>query len=276
MMNHVAGHFSPVTSDRLHEHVARQLRDAILDGSYQPGDRLPSERELTDLFQVSRSAVRQALLLLQQQGLLTVRQGNGGGAFVSSRRMDPLLHAFENLVALQGVTVDQFLAAKAVLEPAISAAAANNAEPDDLTALRQNLESCERALAENRPIAQLMLDFHLILGAATHNPVLELVLTALVRMADRLPAAAEDQTDDWEGLLASHRAIYTALTRHSVKAAQRATSEHLHRAAGNAATPANSDDSSRRDSGFAGGHRSRSRLGQGHNSEPQGNGGAGG
>jgi DNA-binding FadR family transcriptional regulator len=237
MMNHVASHFSPVTSDRLHENVARQLRDAILDGSYQPGDRLPSERELTDLFQVSRSAVRQALLLLQQQGLLTVRQGNGGGAFVSSRRMDPLLQAFENLMALQGVTVDQFLAAKAVLEPAISAAAANNAEPDDLTALRQNLESCERALAEDRPVAQLMLDFHLILGAATHNSVLELVLTALVRMADRLPTAAEDQTDDWEGLLASHRAIYTALTRHSVKAAQRATSEHLHWVAGNAATP---------------------------------------
>lgn len=237
----MSSRFSPVSSDRLHEHVVRQLREAILDGSYQPGDKLPNERELTDLFQVSRSAVRQALLLLQQQGLLTVRQGNGGGAFVSGGKMDPLLRAFENLVALHGVTEDQFLAAKAVLEPAISVAAANNAGPDDLAALRQNLESCERALAEDRPVAQLMLDFHLILGAATHNPILELVLTALVRMANRLPTAAEDQTEDWAGLLASHRSIYAALSRRSAKTVHRVTAEHLQRVWGDAA-PLGPDD----------------------------------
>jgi DNA-binding FadR family transcriptional regulator len=228
-MNDVSSRFSPAASDRLHEHVARQLRDAILDGSYQTGDRLPSERELSDVFQVSRSAVRQALLLLQQQGLLTVRQGNGGGAFVSGRRMDPLLHAFENLLALEGVNVDDFLAAKAVLEPAISVAAAGSADADDLAALQQNLERCERALAEDRPIAPLMLNFHLIVAAATHNPILELVLTALVRMAERLPIPAEEQTDDWAGLLASHQAIYAALTRRSARTVHQVTSEHLQR-----------------------------------------------
>ncbi|MEO3826406.1 GntR family transcriptional regulator [Actinomadura sp. B10D3] len=236
-MGVVTGQFAPIPSDRLHERVAQQLRNAILDGSYQPGDRLPSERELTDLFQVSRSAVRQALLLLQQQGLITVRQGNGGGAFVSGRRMDPLLHAFENLFALQGITVDQFLAAKAVLEPAISTAAATNADADDLAALKENLESCEQALAEGRPIAQHLLDFHLIFAAATHNPILELVLTALVRIADRLPTAPEEQTEDWEGLLESHRAIYKAMTRRSVRTVHRMTSEHLQQVWGETAVP---------------------------------------
>lgn len=231
-------HFSPISSDRLHERVARQLRDAILDGSYQPGDRLPSERELTDLFQVSRSAVRQALLLLQQQGLLTVRQGNGGGAFVSGRRMDPLLHAFENLLAVQGVTIEQFLAAKAILEPTISAASASFADDDDLAALKQNLDACDQALADGKPIAQLVLDFHLLVAAATHNPILELVLVALVRIADRLPTAPQDQTDDWEGVLDSHRAIYKAIARRSAKTVQRLTSEHLNQVWGDEVLPA--------------------------------------
>ncbi|MFF0794361.1 FadR/GntR family transcriptional regulator [Streptomyces spiralis] len=233
----MARQFAPIPTDRLHERVANQLRDAILDGTYQPGDRLPGERELIDLFKVSRSAVRQALLLLQQQGLIIVRQGSGGGAFVSGQRLDPLLQAFENLFALQGVTAEQFVAAKAVLEPVITATAADHVDADDLAALRQNLDECESALAEGRPIAQLLLDFHLAVAAATHNPILDLVLVALVRIAERLPTAPKDQAGDWEAMLESHRAIYTALSRRSAKAVHREMSHHLREVWGDVAEP---------------------------------------
>ena len=69
--------FQPPRRRRLHQDVAEQLRDAILDGRYRPGDKLPPERELADEFQVNRTSVREAIKVLEGLGLVSVRQGDG-------------------------------------------------------------------------------------------------------------------------------------------------------------------------------------------------------
>ncbi|MBO0830366.1 MAG: FadR family transcriptional regulator [Actinobacteria bacterium] len=215
--------FSTINAERAHEGVARQLRDAILNGTYKPGDRLPGERELVDLFGVSRSAVRQALLLLQQQGLLLVRQGAGGGVFVNGRQVGPVLRAFENLFALQEPSIEHFVHAKALLEPVISATAAEAATPEDLAALRENLELSEQALSEGREVNELALKFHLLVATATHNEILTLILEAFVRIAARL----SNNIEDWHHLLAEHHAIYHALESGNAEDVVRLTRKHL-------------------------------------------------
>lgn len=220
--------FSQISTERLHERVARQLRDAILDGTYKPGDRLPVERDLVEAFGVSRSAVRQALLLLQQQGLLLIRQGAGGGVFVDTRQMTPVLQAFENLFALQEPSVGQFIQAKTLLEPVISAAAAEQATPEDLAALRENVERTERAVSEGQAVDDLVLEFHLLVGAAAHNEILTLILEALVRIADRLPSADIGTSADWARLAADHRSIYRAIESGRGGEVEELTRTHLH------------------------------------------------
>jgi GntR family transcriptional repressor for pyruvate dehydrogenase complex len=69
--------FQPPRRRRLHQDVAEQLRDAILDGLYAPGDKLPPERELAEEFQVNRTSVREAIKVLEGLGLVAVRQGDG-------------------------------------------------------------------------------------------------------------------------------------------------------------------------------------------------------
>lgn len=69
--------FRPPTRRRLHEDVADQLRDAIFDGRYAAGEKLPPERELAEEFQVNRTSVREAIKVLEGLGLVTVRQGDG-------------------------------------------------------------------------------------------------------------------------------------------------------------------------------------------------------
>lgn len=218
--------FSPIKAERLHDRVARQLRDAILDGTYKPGDRLPAERELVELFGISRSAVRQALLLLQQQGLLLIRPGAGGGVFVNSHQMGPVVHAFENLFALREPSAAQFVEAKALLEPVISVAAVGRATSEDLAALRENLERSEQALTDGQPLNSLALEFHLLVGAATHNEILKLVLEAFVRIAARLFSGDEGDRD-WPRLLAEHREIYGALESGSARDMEKIISAHL-------------------------------------------------
>jgi len=69
--------FQPPLRRRLHEEVAEQLRDAILDGQFQPGSKLPPERELAQQFRVNRTSVREAIKVLEGLGLVSVRQGDG-------------------------------------------------------------------------------------------------------------------------------------------------------------------------------------------------------
>src|SRR6185295_13098919 len=69
--------FRPPQRRRIHEDVAAQLRDAILDGRFRSGQRLPPERELAEEFQVNRTSVREAIKVLEGLGLVTVRQGDG-------------------------------------------------------------------------------------------------------------------------------------------------------------------------------------------------------
>lgn len=69
--------FRPVLRRRIHEDIAAQLRDAILDGRFAPGTRLPPERELAEEFSVNRTSIREALKVLEGLGLVTVRQGDG-------------------------------------------------------------------------------------------------------------------------------------------------------------------------------------------------------
>ena len=69
--------FRPPARRRIHESVAEQLRDAILDGRWQPGQKLPPERELAEQFQVNRTSIREAIKVLEGLKLISVRQGDG-------------------------------------------------------------------------------------------------------------------------------------------------------------------------------------------------------
>ena len=181
--------------ERPHESVARQIRGAILDGTYGPGDRLPVERELSERFEVSRSVVRQALLILDQQGLVRVKPGVGGGPFVAREPMPAAVTAFENLMTADDVSVNEFIRAKIVLEPAVAGFAAETISATDLERLEDNLARTREAADRGDDVTSLSVEFHSILFRATGNRFLEVVLEILTRSFDRLPAATVAAAD---------------------------------------------------------------------------------
>ena len=219
--------FTPVRSERVHETVARRIRQAILSGAYQPGDRLPIERELVESFRVSRSAVRQAILLLQQQGLLDVRQGSGGGAFVRDTGIQPVLHAIENVMATRRITPAQFFDAKLTLEPVITAAAAAHVTDEILDRLRASVAAGRAMLADHQELMAHAAEFHEIIAEATGNPVLELILVALVRIAEATPEFQHTSEPNWEKILDEHDALVRALEQRSPDAVHDLMVQHL-------------------------------------------------
>ncbi|MEV6639499.1 FadR/GntR family transcriptional regulator [Amycolatopsis sp. NPDC051371] len=214
-------------AEKPHEGVARQLRDTILSGRYRPGDRLPIERELCERFQVSRSVVRQALLILDQQGLVRVRSGVGGGPFVTQETLPAAIAAFENLLAVDPSAVAEFARAKVVLEPAVTAMAAKSITEDQIAALEANIAEARAGLERGEDVAALMIDFHSILVNFTANRFLALIVELMGRTLDRLPGMPDWEQTDPGQVLAEHERIVDALRRHDVEEVRRLTAEHV-------------------------------------------------
>ncbi|MQA13833.1 MAG: GntR family transcriptional regulator [Pseudonocardiaceae bacterium] len=208
--------FKPTRQTRLYEDVASQLREAILSGRFLPGDRLPIERGLMAEFRVSRAVVRQATMNLEHEGLVDVQVGAGGGTFVRESGVDAVTHAFANLFRHRGVSLHDYLAAKRVLEPAMTAAVFAGSGPDHHRRLADNLQEFREAMksgAEDRDLLRLSLGFHELLAEATSNPVLEAVVVAVVRMGERVPAFTTTTRADWPRILAEHEELLGALRR---------------------------------------------------------------
>lgn len=204
--------FRPARQLRLYEDVAKQLREAILTRVYSPGDRLPTEPQLMRQFGVSRAVVRQATLLLEHEGLVSMQVGAGGGAFVQRSGVDPVLRAFENLCRHEAVTLHDYLAAKRLLEPVMVQAI--NASTDHQERLRANVDRFQQQIAGDASEVALLrttLEFHEILIEAIGNPVLEAVLLAVVRLGERVPAFMMTPRGDWQHILEDHRQIAESL-----------------------------------------------------------------
>lgn len=162
--------FRPPTRRRLHEVVAEQLRDAILDGRFPAGDRLPPERELAAEFQVNRSSIREAIGTLAGLGLVRVRQGDGA-------IVQPLADAsFELLPAmvLHGGRIDHRMLAEVgeFVQPLLrqmAKLAIERREPGDLEGLRALLDRAALAGAAPEERAEALRDLMIALSDMTGN-----------------------------------------------------------------------------------------------------------
>ena len=162
------GHNPTLTPLRLGEQVAALLQNAISLREYLPGERLPSERVLCERLSVNRTALRDGLRILELRGIITVKRGKYGGAFVLPASPELALER----VRARTEDLRQLLEFRMVIEPLAAAMAASgitDAELDQLAALHakeRTLLEVAGALDELRAID---VEFHRIIGAATGN-----------------------------------------------------------------------------------------------------------
>src|SRR3954454_11434976 len=129
----------PVRPVRSFDDVVRQLRQLIYGGAVRVGERLPSERALAEQFQVSRNMVREGLRTLESAGLIELRLGRNGGAFVSSGRPQFVTQSLQDMLRLGAFTLDDLAEARSWLSTTIVRAAAERATSADLDRLASNV-----------------------------------------------------------------------------------------------------------------------------------------
>jgi GntR family transcriptional regulator, transcriptional repressor for pyruvate dehydrogenase complex len=165
-------HFHPITSNRLSDEAVRQVKSLIDRGELQPGDKLPSERELVKRLSVSRASVREALRVLEALGLVEVQPGLG--TFVSNHDMEELTGKWRTWLIEHKNEVVELLEVRQVIEPGIAALAVERITENELEELCQTLVVMEQGKMKSdiEMVVQADIAFHDLLGKATRNNTL--------------------------------------------------------------------------------------------------------
>jgi GntR family transcriptional repressor for pyruvate dehydrogenase complex len=140
-------------SKKTHELVAEQIRRQIVTGELQVGERLPPEEELTQVFGVARTTLREALRVLESQGLLEIRRGRGGGPVVTQPDLEPAATALAVSLQLQHVTLGDLDATRRIIEPEAAAMLARNHTPAALDALNEAIDHASAAAEADDTVA---------------------------------------------------------------------------------------------------------------------------
>jgi len=174
----------PLVQPRLAEMVARELRDDILSGVYAEGEFFPRQQDLVDRFGVSAPPVREALRILETEGLISVQRGRDGGAVVHRPRLAKVTYMLGMVLQADGVPVEDAIAAYANLEPLVASMCA--AQPDRATTvvplLRENVALAGAAVADGPRFRAIAAQFH----QEMHSHVGNRTLGALIRTLDSL------------------------------------------------------------------------------------------
>jgi GntR family transcriptional repressor for pyruvate dehydrogenase complex len=219
---------SSLQSQSLKERVLAELRRAIEQGRLQPGDQLPSERELSEQLSVSRSTVREAIQLLEALGVVEVRHGSG--TFVRARPdADTVRLEWREWTRHHSSRVHQLLEVRVGLEAFAAELAALRSTPAQLDQLESSLEEMANIVAAGDipMLVQIDVGFHSNLYRATGNAPLVELLDEIGRRLLRERAATWDRPGRPQRSLEQHRAIVEAIRAGNPLAARQALVAHL-------------------------------------------------
>lgn len=217
-----------VEKKRAYEDIVQQVLSLIEDGKLKRGDQLPSERELTETFKVSRTTVREAIRTLESMKLLQCRQGTGNYVLASSEEalIQPLAAALFN----KKDDIRDIFYIRKIVEPHVAHLAAENAMPQEIEEMETILRKQDESIERGENIIETDSAFHNLMARATTNRVMERLIAALIDLLkqSREEYLMENENDERaKRSLAGHRQILCAIKKGDSTAAQKSMLRHI-------------------------------------------------
>jgi len=208
--------FGKLKHSRRFQGVVDEIERVILSGELRPGDQLPPELDLKEMFGTGRGTVREALRVLEEKGLIAIRPGASGGAFVREADPGKLTEQLGLLAQTQSVSSHHIREFREAVEPMAASLAAGRVGRNGAPTLATAFETAERTLAAGdiRGFHRADADVHIAIAELTGNPL----LVAVLRMVhEQVLDASDDYFLEGEGTLADNledlRALVDAVSR---------------------------------------------------------------
>ncbi len=172
--------FREAKQNRIFQDVVQQIQDAILKGSLKPGDKLPPEREMKEIFRSSRGTLREALRILEQKGLITIKTGVAGGAVVNSLTTDQISENLDLLIRYQKVSLRDLAEFREGVEGIVAGLAVERTKSEDIQYLKKLLADAKSHLDEGAcgwdNFIHVDNQLHMALAHIAGNPIYESIL----------------------------------------------------------------------------------------------------
>jgi GntR family transcriptional repressor for pyruvate dehydrogenase complex len=218
--------FKPIKQSRVSGEVTEQLKQSILLGHVKSGEKLPSERELAEQFQVSRVAIREALRTLENSGFITTRQGVTGGTFVTELTFQQLSNAFLDLFLAEKISIPELYQVRLLVEPEVARLAAQRITPE----YGERLKACLKA--EEQPSTTLPGDLdkktavHFVLAEMCGNRFFEGLVRSVMSLTRNIIEVLQPDQPPFLHPPGMHRPIIKAVLAGEAGAAETAMRKH--------------------------------------------------
>jgi GntR family transcriptional repressor for pyruvate dehydrogenase complex len=215
---------------RVSETIVHRIKKQISDGRLAAGQRLPAERDMAKQFSTSRVSVREAYRSLEELGLLQIRRGAEGGAFVMKVNHEPVMRSLSLVLGMNRTPHAELTEARMLIEPPIARLAAQRAQPVDIAELEEELiREEEGAHRRGGPFRSTRSQFHRLVAKCAGNFPMTVLMNAL---ADLTADAASVLDPDVRARhqrknCQFHRALFDAIKAHDEDAAYSVMVQHV-------------------------------------------------
>jgi len=219
--------FSSIQKERTSSLLVNQIKQAIFNDKFLIGEKLPTERELAQIFQTSRVTVREALLILIQNGFIKKRQGAKGGYFVSELSSGNITELLSDMILWGRINVEKLVEARQIIEPQIAQLAAVNATRAQLTLIGQSIRDLSLYFSERSKFQIQDETFHRRLADASGNPILVLFQESIMEIVFKFIAGVPLDDLDKDNILELHKKIFERVVARDASGAGKAMMEHM-------------------------------------------------
>lgn len=205
--------FEPAKQNKTTDIIIDRIRTAILEGKLRPGDRLPPEKELGEQFSVSKQTMRESLRALEYMGLITLRKGAGGGAFIVEVEKEVAVGNLANYLYFKNLTIENLSETRRILEPYAARRAVRQMVSEDLELLELINQKTEEGIAAEdwQLVTWYEVEFHKLIAGQTDNPILILVLDFVENLLEDFKKILQPDPAFMHAVLTSHLLITEAI-----------------------------------------------------------------
>jgi GntR family transcriptional repressor for pyruvate dehydrogenase complex len=191
-------------SHKISDQIIDQFRDAILSGQLKPGEKVASEKELTLQFGVSKATLREALRVLEAMGLIEIRKGTAGGAFVAGVDMRATLNSLVNFLRFEKISVREITMFRYLIEPTVAGIAATGITDKDIFNLRKIIG---RTVTKGKNEISKEIGFHRYLARMVDSTLLNLIIDFVDNILSSLKTELQLEDVFYRNVRTSHRYI---------------------------------------------------------------------
>jgi GntR family transcriptional regulator, transcriptional repressor for pyruvate dehydrogenase complex len=221
--------FKSLQSDRVSNAIIAQIKDAIFQRKLAVGDKLPSERHLMEQFGASRVTVREALRTLENSGMIEVKRGSEGGAFIRDPNTKFVNNFLQDMFSMGKIRISDLTEARLAVEPFSVRIATERIKDDALEQIRLNIQESKENFEKGNPndARLLNLEYHRLIAQGSANPVIFFVMDSIMDIMESNISSVILSAKPVEKTIQYHEEIYLAMRTHDDQRAEQIMLKHI-------------------------------------------------